>query len=85
VDLQVNISRAEDGGGIYSEIFIFTYKCIRRGRVGNTHLSYSWGSGFKSQPGDRISWLRICWFPQFPHKNQDSSLNYTTAASLFHV
>jgi hypothetical protein len=31
----------------------------RRGRVVNTPASYSWGSGFKSRPGDRLSWLRF--------------------------
>jgi hypothetical protein len=28
------------------------------GRVGSSHASYSGGLGFKSQPGDRLSWLR---------------------------
>jgi hypothetical protein len=47
----------------------------RLGRVVNTPGSYSGGSGFKSGPGDRLSWLRILWFSSVPSGEcRDSSL-----------
>jgi hypothetical protein len=36
----------------------------RRGRVVNTPASYSGGTGFKSRPRDRLSWVRFCGFSQ---------------------
>jgi hypothetical protein len=38
--------------------FLLTWSTERRGPVVSTPASYSWGHGFKSRPGDRLSWLR---------------------------
>jgi hypothetical protein len=40
----------------------------RRGRVVNNSASYPGGRGFKSQPGDRLSWLFFVVFLS-PHSN----------------
>jgi hypothetical protein len=41
----------------------------RRGWVANTPASYSRGSGFKSWPRDRLSWLDFRSFPQTLQEN----------------
>jgi hypothetical protein len=38
----------------------------RRGRVVNTHASYSGGPGFKSRAVDRLSSLSFSWFSSVP-------------------
>jgi hypothetical protein len=40
---------------------IVGWKTERRGSVDNTLASYSEGPGFKSRPGDLLSWLSLSW------------------------
>jgi hypothetical protein len=50
-------------------------------RVLNTPASHTRGPGFKSQPEDQLSWLRVSWFSSVPPgKYRDSTLNWTTTA-----
>jgi hypothetical protein len=50
-------------------------------RVLNTPASHTRGPGFKSQPEDQLSWLRVSWFSSIPPgKYRDSTLNWTTTA-----
>jgi hypothetical protein len=60
-----------------SETLVSTYKSTRHfypeyricGWVVNTPASYLGGPGFRSRPGDRLSWLRFYWFSSAPAAN----------------
>jgi hypothetical protein len=55
----------------------------RHGQVVNTPASYSGGSGFKSPPGDQLSWLRFSWFSSVPlGKCRDKTLNCKPGSSV---
>jgi hypothetical protein len=54
----------------------------RRGREAKNPASYSGNPGFKSRPGQQLSWLRLSRISSAPSgKCRNSSLNYDATAS----
>jgi hypothetical protein len=52
-----------------------------RGRVVKTPALCLGGSGFKSRPGHRLSYLMFSWFFSVPPgESRDKTLNYVTSA-----